>query len=68
VVKLAGGKEPQTVSLKLSDFGDGPASWQTVDLLSLRAYVEVDGKMLGSKTWAGSQPRFSKLRWEGGDR
>ena len=68
VVKLAGGKEPQTVSLKLTDFGDGPASWQTVDLLSLRAYVDADGKVLGSKTWAGSQPRFRNLRWEGGDR
>ena len=64
VVKLAGGKEPQTVSLKLTDFGDGPASWQTVDLLSLRPYVETDGKVLGSKSWAGSQPRFRNLRWE----
>lgn len=68
VVKLAGGKEPQTVSLKLTDFGDGPASWQTVDLLGLRAYVEADGKVLGSKNWAGTQPRFRNLRWEGGDR
>lgn len=68
VVKLTGGKEPQTVSLKLTDFDDGPVSWQTVDLLSLRAYAEADGKVLGSKTWTGSQPRFYNLRWEGGDR
>ncbi len=68
VVKLTGGKEPQTVSLKLTDFGDGPASWQAVDLLGLRAYVETDGKVLGSKTWAGTQPRFRNLRWAGGDR
>lgn len=68
VVKLAGGTEPQTVSLQLKDFGDGPVSWQTVDLLSLRAYFEAEGKVLGSKSWAGGQPRFRNLRWEGDDR
>lgn len=68
VVKLAGGKDPQTVSLRLTDFGEGPASWQAVDVLSLRAYAEADGKLLGSKSWAGGQPRFRNLRWERDDR
>ena len=42
VVKLDGGKQPQTVSLGLKDFtasdGTALATWENVDLLSLRAY------------------------------
>ena len=67
VVKLNGGKETQTVSLKPKDFktGEGQAlsSWKNVDILSLRAYHEKGGKLLGSKSWAGPQPVFKKMWW-----
>jgi hypothetical protein len=39
-------------------------SWENVDLLSLRAYFEKDGKLLGSKRWEGRQPIFYELRWD----
>ena len=69
VVKLNGGKDTQTVSLEPKDFkaGDGDAlsSWKNVDLLSLRAYYDKGGKLLGSKSWAGGQPMFRDLRWQG---
>ncbi len=68
VVKLNGGKELQTVSLKPMDFktseGEVLSSWKNVDVLSFRAYYEKGGTLLGSKTWAGSQPKFRSLRWE----
>ena len=67
VVKLNGGGDSQTVSLEPGDFktGDGEAlsSWKNVDVLSLRAYYEKGEKLLGSKSWAGLQPVFRKLRW-----
>lgn len=68
VVKLTGGEDYQTVKLSPSDFHslDGKASltsWQNADLLSLRAYVEKNGTLLGSKAWAGRQPQFRQLRW-----
>jgi len=68
VVKLAGGKHWQTISLSPDDFKavDGEAvlsSWAEVDLLGLRAYCDEGGTLLGSKTWAGSQPTFQNLRW-----
>ncbi len=68
VVKLNGGKDTQTVALEPKDFkndeGTALASWQNVDLLSLRAYHEKNGTLLGSKSWAGPQPVFRKLWWE----
>lgn len=68
VVKLKGGKDPQTISLEPRDFktGDGVAlsSWKNVDLLSWRAYDEKGGKLLGSKSWAGGQPKFRNLWWQ----
>ncbi len=69
VVKLKGGTDTQTVALEPKDFrtseGAALASWQNVDLLSLRAYYEKGGKLLGSKSWAGGQPVFKKLWWQG---
>lgn len=66
VVKLSGVEE-QTISLMPDDFrtleGDKLASWKNIDLLSLRAYYEKDGKLLGSKSWNGPQPKFQELRW-----
>ncbi len=62
VVKLNGGKDTQSVLLEPKDFrtsdGEALSSWKNVDLLSLRAYYEKDGKLLGSRSWAGGQPKF----------
>jgi dienelactone hydrolase len=72
VVKLNGGKDTQTVSLEPKVFqasdGETLSSWKNVDLLSLRAYFEKGGKLLGSKSWVGDQPKFRKLWWEGTSR
>lgn len=72
VVKLRGGDESQVVSLKPTDFtasdGETLSSWGDVDLLTFRAYYERGDKLLGSKSWSGSQPLFRKLWWEGGGR
>lgn len=69
VVKLDGGKDTQTVSLAPGDLktGDGEAlsSWKNVDVLSLRAYFDKGNRLLGSKSWVGSQPVFRSLRWAG---
>ena len=71
VVKLSGG-ERQSSSLTPDDFhtaaGENLSSWKQVDLLSLRAYHEQDGKLLGSKSWTGPQPKFHELRWDTGQR
>jgi len=68
VVKLNGGADMQTVSLEPGDFktidGEVLSSWKNVDLLSLRAYYDKGGKLLGSKNWAGGQPKFRKLFWQ----
>lgn len=68
VVKLNGGKDTQSVSLEPKDFrtsdGEALSSWKNVDLLSLRAYYDKDGKLLGSRSWAGGQPKFRKLWWQ----
>jgi len=72
VVRLAGGDEDQTVSLEpkvfLASDGEVLSSWKTVDFLSLRAYHEKHGKLLGSKSWTGPQPKFLELRWNTGPR
>jgi hypothetical protein len=69
VVKLNGGNNTQSVSLEPKDFktsdGEALSSWNNIDLLSLRAYYEKDGKLLSSKSWAGGQPKFRKLCWQG---
>ena len=71
VVKLNGGK-PETVSLTPDDFftteGEKLSSWKHVDLLSLRAYHDKSGALLGSKSWTGPQPKFYELRWATGQR
>ena len=71
VVKLSG-VEMQTISLTPDDFltteGEKLSSWKNVDLLSLRAYHEKDGKLVGSKSWTGPQPKFHELRWATGQR
>jgi len=72
LVNLTGGKDIQSIRLDPQDFqtGDGQrlSSWSQVDLLSLRAYFERNGQILGSKTWAGPQPVFKKLEWQVGGR
>ncbi|QDU29468.1 Acetyl xylan esterase (AXE1) [Anatilimnocola aggregata] len=69
VVKLNGGTDSQNVILAPGDFktidGEALSSWKNVDLLSLRAYYDKSGKLLGSKSWAGGQPKFRKLWWQG---
>lgn len=68
VVKLDGGTDFQNVSLGPEDFktldGEALSSWKHVDLLSLRAYFDKAGKSLGSKSWAGGQPKFRKIWWQ----
>ena len=69
VVDLAAGNEWQRVQLASDRFQtvDGKqrlASWEQADLLGWRAYYEDrQGKMLGSKRWAGSRPEFRNLHW-----
>jgi len=69
VVKLCGGK-PETIALKPDAFttttGEKLSSWKNVDLLSFRAYIEKEGRLLGSKSWKGPQPNFHELRWTTG--
>ena len=69
VVTLAGGNDAQSIALEPKDFlaSDGAAlsAWQNVDLLSFRAYSERGDTLLGSKTWQGPQPVFTKLWWQG---
>ena len=69
VLKLGGGMDTQTVSLEPKDFetseGEALSSWKNVDLLSLRAYYEKAGKLLGSKSWSGAQPKFRSMWWKG---
>ncbi len=69
VVKLGGGKDWQSAALEPKDFkagdGEGLSSWHHVDLLSFRAHYEKGEKLLGSKSWAGRQPVFRKLWWQG---
>ncbi|MEZ6139153.1 MAG: acetylxylan esterase [Zavarzinella sp.] len=67
-IQLNGGKIPQTVSLKPTDFRDSSgkrlSNWSNIDLLSFRAYYDKGEKLIGSKNWAGSKPVFRKLWWQ----
>jgi dienelactone hydrolase len=71
VVRLTGGEAVQAVALKPADFiaedKKQLASWAEVDVLSLRAYYEKSGTLLGSKSWKGRQPVLHKLWWQGGE-
>jgi hypothetical protein len=57
------------VSLEPGDFktpdGVGLTSWKHADLVSLRAYHDQGGIVLGSKNWAGDQPKLRKVWWQG---
>jgi hypothetical protein len=70
VLKLVGGKATQTTALDADDFVTADnqklASWEVVDVLSLRAYHEKTGTLLGSKNWARRQPVLHKLWWQAG--
>ena len=67
VARLPGGGKPVEIILQASDFkdstGEAAKDWANADILGFRAYVEKDGKLLGSKAWKGSQPVFSRLEW-----
>ena len=69
VVKLSGGSDPQTISLGLDDFqnsaGGALATWNDIDILTLRAYLERNQTLLGSKSWVGDPPVFRKISWTG---
>ena len=69
VVKLNGGPDTQTVTLEPRAFqttdGEVLSSWKDLDLLSFRAYYDKGEKLVGSKSWLGSQPLFQRLWWEG---
>ncbi|CAN5160419.1 hypothetical protein BH11PLA2_BH11PLA2_43220 [soil metagenome] len=69
MVKLKGGKDIQAVSLEAKDFktidDESLSFWENVDLLSIRAYYEKNENLWGSKSWAGLQPIFRPLRWQG---
>lgn len=71
-VTLAGGQDVQTVLLDPGAFkaADGTAlsGWKNVDLLSLRGYCKRGDELIGSRTWAGPQPQFRRLRWQASDR
>ncbi|MDX1968549.1 MAG: acetylxylan esterase [Planctomycetaceae bacterium] len=72
VVKLNGGKDTQAVSLEPTNFqasdGEALSFWKNVDLLSFRAYYDKGEKLVGSKSWAGPQPVFTKLWWQADDK
>ena len=68
-VDLDGGDRWQSVALPASAFKtpDGKstlASWDHAAQLGFRAYFDSrDGRLVGSKRWSGSRPRFRNLRW-----
>ncbi len=68
VIPLPGGPDLQTFALRPSDFqspsGEPLASWQNIDILSLRAYYQKGEKLMGSKQWQGPLPQFQKLYWK----
>jgi hypothetical protein len=46
--------------------GEALPTRKNVDVLSVRAYYDRGEKLLGGKTWPGSQPAFRKRLWQGG--
>lgn len=68
VIRLQGGSDQQAFSLQPDDFqtpsGERLASWQNIDILSLRAYYQKGEKLFGGKQWQGALPQFSKLYWK----
>ena len=72
ILKLNGGPDTQTISLEPKELknsdGEALSSWKHVDVLTLRAYCDKGGKLLGTKAWAGGQPKFRKLWWQDNDR
>ena len=69
VVRLKEMQQVRTVILRAEDFTTADeervSSWDHADLLSFRAYVEKDGRVLGSKHWNGKQPVLNGLGWVG---
>jgi hypothetical protein len=68
-VKLNGGNDTQTVTLEPKDFrtvdGEALSSWKYVDLLSLRAYYEKGGKLLGARVGRAVSRSFGNCGgWE----
>lgn len=67
VARLPGGDRPAEIILAASEFKDSkgePAKdWANADILGFRAYLDKDGKLLGSKAWKGPQPEFRRLEW-----
>jgi hypothetical protein len=41
--------------------GESLTSWKNVYVLSIRAYYDKGGKLLGSRSWAGALPVFRKM-------
>lgn len=69
VREIAGGAEPQPVTLSLADFAgltekDGTlASWDHVDLFGICAHHEGSGIPASESKWAGGPAVFSRLEW-----
>ncbi|MFM7541080.1 MAG: alpha/beta hydrolase family protein [Planctomycetota bacterium] len=67
VVRLPGGPAPSVITLSPGEFkdatGSSPVDWAMADILSLRAYMEKEGRLLGSKAWKGPQPVFGRIEW-----
>lgn len=69
VREIAGGAEPQPVTLSLADFAgltekDGTlASWDHVDLFGICAHHEGSGIPMSESKWAGGPAVFSRLEW-----
>jgi len=72
VAQLHGGGQWQSVSLAPEAFqtldGQRLSGWRNIDLLTLRAYYESGGTLLGTTSWAGTQPEFRRLWWQESDR
>lgn len=68
VAKLDGHPDSQRIELEPARFRDADgtalASWDELDLLTLRAYHEKGPTLLGSKNWSGPRPVFRQLSWQ----
>lgn len=66
-VPLKGQDEVEIIELKTENFRDKDGkqlnSWANLDLISLRAYQEMGGQLIGRKDWKGQQPKFKKIYW-----